>query len=227
MAVTMLKNNYDIETFFIHPSDVTRIMDKYYRYADGAHGPEHIKSVLSVARYLCEHKGLARYSRAIEYACIFHDAGSSKDNRPLHHLIAAENFLQYVRNNSTGLSAKEISTVVECIVNHRSSNPDIDSCSIEAQIVAAADYGFPSTTREDVIERMLRRSVNYHMSKDYSKYSDAVVDARQHLKEKYGYQGYANYSKLYMDMFGPMLEEQRRLVEECCTEKWEVPEYEK
>ena len=222
---TYFGNDIKINTKFIDEAGVRFIMKRYYDICDDSHGPKHIKNVVETAQLICEKLGY-EYNIIIELGCLFHDAGSSTCHRRVHHYVAVNEFMDWVislgTNNKPDISDRDISIVTECILNHRSANKDIDKCSMEAQIVNAADYGVPNTTEEDVKENMLKRSVIYHRRTDWSKYDEAIISARQHIKEKYGKDGYAQYSKLYTDTFGEELVKQRELVERAYDEKWDV-----
>lgn len=219
---------FNIGTKFVDDTMVRFILNRYYKNSDQAHGMQHVKEVVETAQHICEKLGY-QYNIVIELGCLFHDAGSSNCHRRVHHYVAVNEFMDWVISMSPSMrpftTDREIGMICECILNHRSANKDIDKCSIEAQIVNAADYGVPSTTEESVKERMLKRSVRYHMSTDWSKYPEAILDARKHLKEKYGRNGYAQFSKLYIDTFGEDLSKQRELVERCYTEEWDVENY--
>lgn len=158
-----------INTKFVKDDMVRFILNRYYKTADQAHGVDHIKKVVETAQIICDKIGY-NYNIIIELGCLFHDAGSSTCHRRVHHYVAVNEFMDWIISMSPStrpdISDREISMICECILNHRSANKEVDKCSMEAQIVNAADYGIPNTTEEDVKENMLKRSVRYHMATD-------------------------------------------------------------
>ncbi len=209
---------------FINESGLKGVVDLYWSNNDQAHNVKHLTDVLRSAQLMCEKLGV-EYNKVIEFGCLFHDAGMNRTNRNRHHIHAAIEFLEMVERvmgteSSIQLTPHEISSIVECIVNHRSSNPDIDECSIEAKVVHASDKGVPATTKEKFIEKILSRSVKYHMSQNYSKRDDAHVNAYNHIMAKYSHNGYVKFSKLYNEVFKDEIEIQKDLAERCVEEGW-------
>lgn len=214
----------DIPTKFISEEGLKGVVDIYWSNNDPAHNVKHLIDVLKSAQIMCDKLGV-EYNRIIEFGCMFHDAGMSRTDRSKHHIHAAIEFLEMIERimgteSSIQLTPHEISSIVECIVNHRSSNPDIDRCSIEAKIVHASDKGVPATTKEAFIEKILSRSVKYHMREMYSKRDDAHRDAYNHIMAKYSHNGYVKFSKLYNDTFKEEIEIQKDLAERCVEEGW-------
>ena len=221
---TLNRDVSNIPVKFISEEGLKGVVDIYWSNNDPAHNVKHLIDVLNSAQVMCEKLGV-EYNRVIEFGCMFHDAGMNRTQRSKHHIHAAIEFLEMVERvmgteSSIQLTPHEISSIVECIVNHRSSNPDIDKCSIEAKVVHASDKGVPATTKERFIEKILSRSVKYHMSQNYAKRDDAHVNAYNHIMVKYSHNGYVKFSKLYNEVFKEEIEIQKDLAVRCVEEEW-------
>lgn len=191
---------------------------------DAAHNEKHIDTVLLTAQLICEKHDIP-YTRTIELACVFHDAGMFRCDRKYHHIHAVSEFIQFVEENELNLSVKEIAEVCEAIVNHRSSNLNIDNACLAAKIVHASDKGYPATTKEKFIKKILERSVAYHSIANRTSDEDieyAHKSAWNHIYNKYTENGYIRYSEFYKNIFKDEIKIQQMLAQMCCIEKWRV-----
>ena len=207
---------------FIREDIANTVLSQYRDRSDAAHRDDHIKKVILNAQKMCDIFGV-EYNLEIELACLFHDIGLAyyKDNRENHHITSADVFLIYYQKMGIELSIDQVHTIVGCILKHRAST----KCERNAmeRIVWAADRGFPNTTKEDVYNNMVMRSVSYYISKYGMKRDDAHRKAYDHLLGKYDtYVGYAydSYPEEYMKMFADELEVQSFILNDLASEKY-------
>ena len=198
------------ELQFVNDEEFDEIV-KVYEFNDKAHDLNHIHQVIKNAQIICKRMNF-EYNLIIEVACLIHDAGANAYNRDNHHKVANQIFEELFNREAIHLFFLDAIEIRNCILEHRSSFKDEDRSSIESRIVAMADSGLPCITNEELIDK-LSRSIKYHLSKGES-IVEAFNSARLHLKDKYGKNGYLQYSDQYINLFGDMLEVQYRLIDE-------------
>ena len=158
-----------------------KILEKYDEFDEG-HDRTHIHNLMTFATKLWESYFKDEIDfRLIKTAIYFHDLGLEFD-RKSHHVIG-----QYLVRNSEELrsyfSDKEIEDIAKAVLEHRASY-DEPVTHLLSKIVADADHS------EVGIERMIRRSISYNISKGLNDYDEIFNAVYSHLKEKYGEAGY-------------------------------------
>lgn len=190
---------------FVPRFEVEKIK-KIYGLEDNGHSWNHINDVLNTADVICG-KLKIPMNKIVEYACLYHDISlpMGKD-RKTHHIDSANIFIEM----HPTMGDDDKGAISQCIKEHRSS---VGGCSTQnSEIVASADNGIPSTTLNDVIDRMVMRSVRHHMHVDKSTVDNAITEAINHIGEKYGPNGYCEYPALYIKLFRDELRRQTEIV---------------
>lgn len=155
----------------------------YSRNEEG-HGINHIKTV--IRRSLELSKDLDVDEDIVYTVAAYHDLGHFVD-RKTHEIISAQMFMEDEKVKEF-FTEKERVIIKEAIEDHRASS-DHEPRSIYGKIVSSADR-----TIENV-ENSIRRAYSYGL-KNYPEisYEERVERVYNHLKEKYGENGYAkNY----------------------------------
>lgn len=155
----------------------------YNRNEEG-HGINHIKTV--IRRSLELSKGFDIDENIVYTVAAYHDLGHFVD-RKTHEIISAQMFMEDEKMKEF-FTEEERVTIKEAIEDHRAS-ADHEPRSIYGKIVSSADR-----TIENV-ENSIRRAYSYGI-KNYPdiSYEQRVERVYNHLKEKYGENGYAkNY----------------------------------
>ena len=168
-----------------------------------SHGRAHIKEVkeraFKINKYLEDNLGIHADMEIINLAADYHDITAMTD-RPNHHLSGAARF--YTDNKNT---YGEITTrrVVECIREHRASFKG-EYSSLESQILSTADRGDINPTK---ISDLFRRAYTYSRENNLS-HEDAVHSSFNHIKSKYGREGYAfnKHNKVFFVYYKNQLE---------------------
>lgn len=170
---------------------------------DRGHRREHFAAVEECGHWINEQMGLGFDPKLIVFMAWFHDLFAWDRNN--HQEISA----LWILNTEHPLIEKylnkdERKLVAAACREHRASYEGTYSHTF-TEMMACADRGFPGDVKE-----MLERSMKYQLDK---KLASTEEQARQmaveHLKEKFGSNGYAKYPELYIKVFGQELEQQR------------------
>lgn len=199
------------ELQFTMPSEFEAIVEKYTKN-DEAHNLEHIREVIKSAQIICD-KMDYKYNRIIELACLMHDMGTNLNNRENHHIYAKERFFELYDLKKICVKIQDAINIANCILEHRSSISDEERTSIESKIVAMADTGLPCLSNYQLLEKKIIRSMKYHLEKT-GDITQAFEKAKQHIKDKYGRNGYLHLSDTYKKIFSDMLETQYDLIDQ-------------
>lgn len=179
-----------------------RIVDQFtpsYLLNDHAHQLQHFHEVESCGNIINDVLGLKYDPKLILYVAYFHDLFAwSRQN---HHVLSGE----FVRGTCHPLFSKLNSTERETIAvaceEHRASFKGRFTSQF-SMMMNSADRGFPND-----VPAMLERAIQYRLGKGDTREA-ALPTSIQHLKEKFGRDGYASYPKMYTDAFGDVLEAQ-------------------
>jgi len=149
------------------------------------------------------------YDDVIMYVCfltaVIHDIYVWKD-RDIHHMLAAEHillkkdmFIKRLKRLVIGYSTTNIFDIMAEIVYHHRASEKYRRNSILVSLFRIADKGIPDF--KNILDRMNIISV---LEKDIDDLTQFEIEKLQHLKEKYGVDGYlyANdqyYYKTYKD----------------------------
>jgi len=163
----------------------------YQQSLDKAHDIDHAIEVCLRALDMNLKLGLNQNEYMIIVAAIMHDmaSGISHDT---HEVIAAE----FIRSDDFKesrigecYSDDILNKIATAILEHRASfSQDREYSSVLSELIASADRDKPS------LPIIVRRAVHY---------ANGDVDkAYNHIKHKYGSNGYAKYPKIYKDYYG-------------------------
>ena len=184
---------------------------KEYANNDSSHGLDHIRDVVNTAQIICQRMN-CEYNQIIEIACLTHDMGANVNNRNFHEKVAKDKFFNLF-DEILCLKITDALKIANCILEHRSSITDEERSSAESIIVAMADTGLPCFNNKELLDKLLLRSMKYHLEKTNS-ITLAFEEAKKHLKEKYGRNGYLKYGETYKKVFGDLLEKQFKLIDQ-------------
>jgi hypothetical protein len=186
-------------------NEVIKDFSKMWEVNDKAHRVDHFTRVEKCGELLNEKLNLGYDPELIMLVAHFHDMFAwSRHN---HHLLSAE----WVRTTDYPIIA-ELDTVDRELVamgceHHRASYKGKFFCRFD-ELMNSADRELPGD-----VDLMIERAVLYRMNRGMSR-ADAMKPAIDHIKEKFGAaSGYARYPKMYLDVFGDELTEQRRLID--------------
>lgn len=175
-----------------------------WEHNDQAHRMKHFEEVYQCGIHINAELNLGVDEKLIMFAAYFHDLFAW--SRANHHVLSY-NFIKTTDHPliEKHLNEDERELVALGCLHHRASNDKPFQCEFD-QLINAADRGFPGDVRG-----MLNRAVQYHQTKNpdlpIAQRHDTAV---QHLKDKYGPDGYARYPKMYTDVFGEALYQQQR-----------------
>lgn len=161
---------------------------KLYEKADPAHGIDHIEDVLGNVAELVKRLNMTNLNEDILYtAAVYHDIGTVTHGRKDHNLYSAE-FVLNDEKLKDYFSDMEINIIANACREHRASYKG-EYSSIYSKIISDADRDGGG------IERMIKRSYAYnkHNNPQYNS-RELYESIYKHLKEKFGYGGYARYN---------------------------------
>lgn len=165
-----------------------------YKNFDGAHDEEHAKIVISNSEYIAncmiQEENIEINMDMVRIIAAMHDLGLAYD-RKTHHIKSGE----IVRKEETlkeFFNDEQIEIIAKSVEEHRASYKG-EYTSIYSMIVSDAD-------RINDIYTMINRSYKYN-KKHNPEFSEeelyhAVTD---HLRDKYGSEGYARFNTKYAD----------------------------
>lgn len=183
------------------------LLEKYDIFDEG-HNRQHIYNLMSFASELWQTYFKDEIDfRLIKTAIYFHDLGLEFD-RENHHVIGygivlkSEELKDYFND-------KEIEDIAKAVLEHRASNREPVE-NLLSKIVADTDHS------EVGIDRMIKRSISYNISKGLDGYEEIFNAVYSHLKEKYGNSG---YSRLLLKESEELLKEKRNKTIEILNNK--------
>lgn len=204
--------------------DDVKVMDHLYDHSiDIAHKQDHIKDVMDRSKNLIRNHsmfmGLSEIDKHefvedLRLAVLFHDCGAEV-NRKMHHVIGADVFREIAKSQG-GLTDARIHKIALAIEEHRGSY-DGEFSSFLSEVLSAADRGNP-----DSLEYTVIRSYEYAKTNQSKVHSEATTHALEHVKDKYGSNGYARYSKIYLDFYSKELNKFKKAVDSLTIEQVET-----
>lgn len=173
---------------------------------DEAHRLKHFENVEKCGFAINEALGLGFDPRLITMVAFFHDMYAW--SRYNHHEMSAH----WIRTTDHPLVTQfdpEDRYLIEMGCWHHRASYDGYFYSKFDELMNAADRELPGD-----VENMVERAVLYRINKGMSR-EEAYGPAVEHIKEKFGsVSGYARYPQLYLDVFGDLLTEQRRVIDQ-------------
>lgn len=168
---------------------------------DLAHRETHFENVFKCGSRINHDLKLGYDEKLILFVAYFHDMFSWSRNN--HHHLSCE----WVRTTDhpmivSNLDDLERDMVARGCLEHRASRKD-DFSSLFTEMMNAADREYPGD-----INGMLERAILYRMARGANR-EEARAPSIEHLKEKFGVNGYARYPELYIQTFGEELRKQR------------------
>lgn len=167
----------------------SQILPKYSKNNNG-HGIDHINYVIDRSMKFAKQIANEPINLNMVYTiAAYHDLGHEVDPQK-HEQISANMLISDIQLKQW-FTDSQIKIMYDAIVDHRASS-DKDPSSIYGKIVSSADR---STSLSDI----MTRSYAYHRQKHPSATFDQVAqDAFEHIKAKFGNNGYA-VGKMYFD----------------------------
>lgn len=169
----------------------------FYKENDLAHQIDHADDVCDLGLKLNETLEVKEEVALVILAAYFHDI-FAKD-REVHHELSYKYVSEMQNEILSALSNGDRKKVAMACLEHRSSFHGTFFSSL-SEIISSADRGYPN------LSDTLERSKVFWMSKYNANQESAEKHAREHMKEKYGANGYANYPLLYRRYFKKELE---------------------
>ena len=154
-----------------------------YEKNERAHGPDHIQYVIERSLKFARTVPDINYN-IVYVVAAYHDIGHHID--PKKHEIVSAQMMSQDEGLKDFFSPNELTIIKEAIEDHRAS-ADHEPRSIYGKIVSSAD-------RNNTVEACLYRSY-YYGQRLHPEYSDDELYERayEHLKEKFGENGYAKH----------------------------------
>jgi len=171
----------------------------FYTYGDPAHLIDHADSVCDLALHINKECN----EHLVILAAYMHDMFNA-NNRPIHNELAYAYVLKAEDKFLKKLSEAEILEVAHAVLEHRASFKGEFYSPLSA-IISSADRGLPD------LDFIVRRSMKFNKGN--------AEDVYSHIRSKYGVKGYANYPKVYQEIFEKELALFRKLADELTLEK--------
>ena len=202
---------------FNHPSLVflsERIRKEVIRNLDindPAHRQDHILAVVGFATEIATMQKLSlRDRRCLLAAAFMHDIGCNRD-RDTHHLIGAILTARLLGGEDSPFDADDVVTVCQAVHEHRASYKEKRSGLI-SDLTRIADAGKlnPETFGDRAISYRFDRFNAVDAHERYEEIKEGIIrDAAEHLKDKYGKNGYMweSYPEIGMQMFAAEIDE--------------------
>lgn len=188
--------------------EITEAFSAHWLLNDPAHRAEHFNEVYQTGKLLAERTGIEVDLKLILFTAYFHDLFAwSRQN---HHELSYEFVLNTDHPVITqNLTTEERGLVAWACRQHRASFKG-DFNSLFAQLMNAADRGMPGT-----VKKTLGWAIQYRKAHNPKETIEQITEASiQHVKEKFGSQGYARYPDIYQLVFNWELTELRKAIDQ-------------
>ena len=155
--------------------------ESYYENGDEAHFIDHADDVCDLALHInktCDDK-------LVILASYIHDSFNAT-NRAMHNELAYEYVLKAEDKFLKELNKKELLDVAHAVLEHRASFKG-EFYSPLSELISSADRGLPD------LDFIVVRSMKFNKENEEG--------VHEHIKEKYGSNGYAKYPKVYQEIF--------------------------
>lgn len=189
-------------------SEFTLKLREFYRPIidanDDAHDMSHMDSVYIEARNINELMGLNVPEKSIGIMAYCHDLFSfHRDN---HHILGFNHIMSTNEWFMEDITDKEKWMIAHAILEHRASYKG-RHLSVYSELLSSADRGKP-----DDVTNMLIRSFTYASTTLNKKYSECIIHAVSHIKEKFSSSGYVNYPDIYLKLYGEELDKRTNII---------------
>jgi len=184
----------------LYRSRVREFYKKFYDKNDGGHLIDHADDVCNLALELAKENGYTGIInvKKVILSSYIHDIFTWKD-RKQHHLLAGmyitERRDEFIKEFT---DINDVLNMADAVRKHRASYKGERENLLEI-IIASADRGKPDLDK--IIDRSL--SFNSKLEDDSTK----IQLAFEHIKDKYGTNGYVNYPEFYKKIFSKELKE--------------------
>lgn len=172
-----------------------------------AHGLDHIHNVLrntlKLMSYFTSPEGAQLDVHVAIAAAIYHDVGL--EDRDTHHLIAKERILNKEFRALDVLTEEQLKLTATAVSQHRASYKG--ERSEHGILLSCADIGGLRTPEE-----IFNRSFKYSSERTETEL-EARIMAAEHLKDKFGVNGYISYPECYAEVWGVDLQHERAKVD--------------
>lgn len=181
---------------------------------DPAHRQDHILAVVNFATEIAVMQNLSESdTRCLLAASFMHDIGCNRD-RDTHHMLGAILTARLLGGEDSPFNADEVVTVCQAVHEHRASYKEKRSGLI-SDLTRIADAGKldPESFGDRAITFRFHRFDEMKNKEDMEEYLTVKVsivdDAADHLKDKYGVNGYMwkSYPEIGKQMFAAEIEE--------------------
>lgn len=160
-----------------------------YEKNDVGHGLEHIKYVIERSLKFAKQVVSINYDMVYVIAS-YHDIAHHINHKE-HEKLSSE-FLFADNNLRKYFNEEEMCIMRDAVYDHRASM-DREPRSVYGKIVSSAD-------RNTDINDILKRTYSYRISHfPYSSIEDIINESREHIKEKFGSNGYAANKMYFID----------------------------
>ncbi len=170
----------------------------WYVSNDAAHQIEHADAVYDLALSLNKKMDYNLKEEHIALAAYAHDIRSDLEGRKYHNVLAHDMILErnsHIAAIFSDITDEDLHYIAKAVLEHRASYKGEYTSNLSL-LISAADRG--PIDYNIMYERSLKYNKGYH------------AGVLQHMKEKFGYGGYAKYPKFYEEM---MCEEIKELKE--------------
>lgn len=171
----------------------------FYKTNDLAHQIDHADAVCNLALELNQILESPYPEKLVILAAYLHDIHA--DSRGVHQQLAHDFVMQNQAYYLHDLFDEERTLVAKACLEHRGSYKGKFS-SLLSEIISSADRGRP-----DSVEKLLDRSAVFGMAQFGYTTEEAKAEARLHIKDKYGRNGYAQRPEIYCKYFAKELAE--------------------
>jgi hypothetical protein len=173
-------------------SKLVELFNDSYQSNDPAHRVDHFDRVRDCGLYINGQLKFGYVTQLIYAVAYIHDAFSwCLDN----HQSMSAHWVETTKNPIMDIfSGVERKMIADACREHRASYKG-EYSSIFSELMASADRMIPV----DALT-LLERSVLYTEAQGHAPELARVL-AKQHIKEKYGFNGYARYPKMYEEVF--------------------------
>lgn len=166
---------------------------------DPAHRYRHFSEVEAVANYINYRQNLGIDSTLIMLAAFFHDLFAW--TRYNHHRLSAEWIRTTDYSIIAALSGDEREQVAQACEHHRASGIGMHFPCRLAELICAADRGWPGS-----LQAMVNRCIaGYSGANPEAPKMEILSHVVLHMREKFGVHGYARLPVMYAATFGDIV----------------------
>jgi hypothetical protein len=169
---------------------------------DRAHDINHADDVATRGEYFAIMCGITERGRElVGFSAYLHDVTLRRDGRERHHIGGAE-FARTFQHQAFNVTPEERELVAQAIFEHRASHGERKFSSQIAEVLACSDISAPYYG--EILARILETA-------------PTLEEAKKHMVEKFGRNGYLKYPNLYMLVYHKELEVFYTQIEKNCV----------